>query len=190
MKNIKSILLVMLMFFLLTPVEGKTFTPKPTIVKYNVTKAKTEAFKGVPRSLPLSYFKTDLHDNYHNSNMSYLKDASYKTKSYEPTRDIIPSYMGEMLISYGVRYENKMNKVYHYNSSGKLLRIEFDNNNPQTYPKKTTTYNNQGKLHTVVFYISPSEQYNFDGKGNLIVHWIGEKAYNKDGRLMKIRRSL
>ena len=190
MKNIKSIILVVFMFFLFTPVEGKTFTPTVASIRYNVSKAKTEAFKGVPRSLPLNYYKADLNDSYHNSNISYLKDASYKSKNNEPVRDIIPLYLGDTLISYGIRYENRLNKVYHYNSTGKLLRIEFDNNNPQKYPKKTTTYNNQGKLHTVVFYISPSEQYNFDGKGNLIVHWVGEKAYNKDGRLMRIRRSL
>ena len=121
--------------------------------------------------------------------MSYIKNASY-TKNNEPARSIMPSYCGDMLVSYGIRYDNKLNKVYHYNSAGKLMSIEFDNNNPETYPKKTTTYNNKGNLHTVVFYVSPKEQFNFDGKGNLIVHWVGEKAYNRQGALMKIRRSL
>lgn len=189
MKNIKLFLIILSMFFFFTPSEGKTFTPTISSIKYNTQKAKAEAFKGVPRSLPLNYYKADLTDTYHNSNMSYLKDTNFKGKN-EPTRDITPSYLGNLLISYGIRYEDRMNKVYHYNSSGKLLRIEFDDNNPPKYPKRITTYNNKGNLHTVVFYISPKEQYNFDGNGNLIVHWVGEKAYNKDGALMRIRRSL
>jgi hypothetical protein len=70
------------------------------------------------------------------------------------------------------------------------LRIEIDNNNPQIYPKRTVTYNNKGNLHTVVLYISEKEQYNFDGQGNLVVHWIGERGFNRMGQLLKIRRSL
>ena len=162
---------------------------KVKTIRYTVLTAKEEAFRGVPLSLPLSYYKSDLTDKFYHSNISYIKKA-IPIKDGEAGRSIYPSYCCSTLISYGVRYDKKLNKVYHYNLSGKLLRIEFDDNNPQTYPKKITTYNNKGKLHTVVFYVSEKEQYNFDGSKNLIVHWVGEKAYNKDGKQMVIRRSL
>ena len=158
-------------------------------VKNTIPAVQEEAFKGVPLSLPLSYYKSDLTDKFYNSNMSYIKKG-VSLKKGETERSIYPFYCCNTLISYGIRYDNKLNKVYHYNLSGKLLSIEFDNNNPQTYPKKVTTYNNKGKLHTVVFYVSEKEQYNFDGSKNLIVHWVGEKAYNKNGKQMVIRRSL
>lgn len=170
-------------------VQAQKFKPlKITTVKYTLPTARTEAFKKVPSSLPLSYYKADLTDKLHNSNMHYIKLSVQPENG--TIRNIYPSYCCDTLISYGIRYENRLNKVYYYNSSGKLLRIEFDDNNPQIYPKRITTYNNKGKLHTVVFYVSETEQYNFDGNKNLIVHWVGEKAYNKDGKLMRIRRSL
>ena len=173
-----------------TGVQAKKIKPlKVTTVKYTLPTAREEAFKKVPSSLPLSYYKADLTDKQYNSNMHYIKHSKLPEKN-EISRNIYPLYCCDTLISYGIRYENRLNKVYYYNSSGKLLRIEFDDNNPQTYPKRITTYNNKGKLHTVVFYVSEKEQFNFDGNKNLIVHWVGEKAYNKDGKLMKIRRSL
>jgi len=183
--------MLVLILFLNTNVKAKEFKPiKIHIIRYNVQTAKEEAFRKVPLSLPLSYFQADLTDKYHQSNMNYLKNTNNQINKKEPQRSIFPSFLGQTLVSYGIRYNNRMNKVYHYNSLGNLLRIEFDDNNPDKYPKRITTYNNKGKLHTVVFYVSDKEQFNFDGNGNLIVHWIGEKAYNKNGSLMRIRRSL
>jgi hypothetical protein len=110
--------------------------------------------------------------------------------SADGSRFLFPLYIGDTLISYGIRYAEKPDKVYYYNSKGNLLRIEFDNNNPPTYPKRTLTYNNKGNLNSVVLYISDREQYNFDGKGNLVVHWIGERGFNRMGQPIRIRRSL
>ena len=155
---------------------------------YTVATARTEAFKDVKTALSLVHYKSDLIDKFYDVNMSYLDKNVYSP--YDESRLIIPSYLGTTLISYGVRYADKNDRVYYYNSKGKLIRIEFDDNNPEKYPKRTITYNNSGHLHAVVLYISNKEQYNFDGKGNLIVHWIGERGFNRSGELMKIRRKI
>ena len=170
--------------------KSRTKKHKSTVSKpvSTLNKIKTLAFKDVKTTIPLSFYHTDLNDKYYKSNLAYIQNIPHK-RGNEPPRQIFPSYCGSTFISYGIRYDDKPNNVYHYNSSGELTGIEIDHNNPATYPKKTVTYNNTGKLHTVVYYVSSKEQYNFNGTGTLIVHWIGEKAYNREGKLMKIRRS-
>lgn len=166
----------------------KKVQPQQKPAGYTVPVAKAEAFKDVKTYLPAIYYRADLTDKYYDVNMSYMKKQINSSADQE--RLLFPFFLGETLISYGVRYSNKPDRVFYYNSKGNLLRIEIDNNNPQIYPKRTITYNNKGNLHTVVLYISEKEQYNFDGKGNLVVHWIGERGFNRMGQPLKIRRSL
>ncbi len=191
-----SIFIIIFCIFFLTPAYSKSIkkTSKKVTVKtvkpqrYTVANAKSDAFKDVKTYLPLVYYRADLTDRYYDVNMSYLEKQV--NSPYDNSRIILPTYLGTTLISYGVRYSDKSDKIYYYNSRGKLTRIEFDNNNPDSFPKRTVTYNNKGNLHSVVLYISKSEQYNFDGNGNLIVHWIGERGFNRLGQPLKIRRSL
>ena len=157
-------------------------------VKYTVPIAKTEAFQGIKYTLPVIYFKSDMVDRNHAANLEYIQKNMFA--SADKSRLLFPNFIGETLISYAIRYTQKPDNVYHYNSCGKLLRIEIDYNNPDTYPKKSITYNSKGKLHSVVLYISPTEQYNFDGQGNLVVHWIGNRGFNRSGQLLKVRRSI
>ena len=197
MKNLK-IILIICFIILFQPINAEAICQpelcmveiptdiKP--VKYTVPTAKAEAFRGIKQTLPLLSFKSDLEDRNRSTNIEYMKKNLLT--SGDKSRLLSPNFIGQTLISYGVRYTHRPDNVYHYNSDGKLLRIEIDNNNPNIYPKKSVTYNSKGKLHAVVLYISPSEQYNFDGQGNLVVHWIGERGFNRSGQLLKIRRSL
>lgn len=168
--------------------KQKTQTKKE-IVTYTVASAKEESFKDLAYTLPASQYKSDLKDPYFASNFNYINKGKEIGKR-EPKRAIMPSYCGNILISYAIRYDDKLEKVYFYNSTGKLMRIEYDNNNPDKYPKRMYSYNNKGILNSVVFFVSQTNQYNFDGKGNLIVHWIGETGYGRDGKPMRIKRSL
>ena len=163
-------------------------TVKPAQTGYTVPTAKAEAFKDVKNYLPVMHFKSDLTDRDYAANVSYMNKQL--NTSADGSRILFPLYIGDTLISYGIRYTDKPDKVYYYNSKGNLLRIEYDNNNPPTYPKRTLTYNSKGNLNSVVLYISDREQYNFDGKGNLVVHWIGERGFNRMGQPIRIRRSL
>ena len=157
-------------------------------VKYTVPIAKAEAFQGIKYTLPMIYFKSDMVDRNFAANLEYMKKNV--SASADKSRLLFPSFIGETLISYAIRYTQKPDNVYHYNSCGKLLRIEVDYNNPDIYPKKSITYNAKGKLHSVVLYVSPTEQYNFDGQGNLVVHWIGNRGFNRSGQVLKVRRSI
>lgn len=170
------------------PANVTVKTVKPVQQGYTVPVAKAEAFKDVKSYLPAIHFRAELVDKYYDANMVYMKKQI--NASADNGRLLFPFYIGEILISYGVRYSDKPDRVFYYNSKGNLLRVEIDNNNPETYPKRIVTYNNKGNLHTVVLYISDREQYNFDGQGNLVVHWIGERGFNRMGQPIKIRRSL
>lgn len=193
----KKILLTLTTILILLPLQAEALCqPELTMVnlaiaqpvKYTVKTAKAEAFKDVQPSISLIFYKQDLNDRNHLTNIEYLNKQIFT--SADKSRLLFPNFIGQTLVSYGIRYVNRPNNIYYYNSSGKLLRIEIDNNNPDTYPKKSITYNNKGKLHSVVLYISQTEQYNFDGEGNLIVHWIGKRGFNRSGQLLKIRRTI
>jgi hypothetical protein len=195
-KRFLNILIVLCTMAFVTPHADAKYINNPnkkltnTIIKpaYTVATAKTEAFKNVKAYLPLLAYKSELSDKYYSVNMNYMKKGI--NRSGDESRILFPFYVCDTLISYGVRYADKQDHVYYYNSQGKLLRIEIDNNNPEKYPKKIITYNNKGKLHTVVLYVSETEQYNFDGMGNLVVHWIGQRGFNKYGKPIKIKRSI
>ena len=162
----------------------KTQVVKPS---QGVISAKNKAFKNIKYTLPLLSYKTELTDRNYDVNMHYMEQQI--NQSADETRMLFPYLLGNMLISYGVKYSDKPNEIYHYNSEGKLMRIEISDNT-EKYPRRTLTYNNKGKLNTVVLYVSQTEQYNFDGAGNLIVHWIGERGFNKYGKLLKVRRTI
>lgn len=197
MKNLKLLFLIFCVLFCYgTPANSKVRkkTSKKVTVKtvkpkgYTVAAAKAEAFKNVKTILPAIYYKSEMTDKYYTVNMSYL--AKNICSNSDGTRLLFPSYLGSTLISYGVRYSEKSDRIFYYNSTGNLIRIEIDNNNPETYPKRSLTYNKKGNLHQVVLYLSNTEQYNFDGQGNLVVHWIGVRGFNSHGKPIKIKRSL
>ena len=123
--------------------------------------------------------------------MQKIKDNAFVIGEKENPRTLYPSYCGTTLFSYGIRYHKAPERVWVYTSKGKLLRIEIDNNSSaEVFPRTSLTYNSKGTLSNVTFYVSKSNQYNFDGKGNLIIHWVGTKAYSRSGKLMKITRTI
>lgn len=189
------VVLFLILIFSINTVYAKTSYKKTKRVTRQVVKpskgviaAKTEAFKNVKYNLSYISYKTYLTDKNYDVNMNYIENQTYK--SSDNARELSPYFLGETLISYGVKYAEKPNYQYFYNSNGNLIRIEMFNQKQTKYPQKILTYNNKGKLHTVVLYISKTEQYNFDGDGNLIVHWIGERGFNKYGKPIKIKRTI
>lgn len=192
----KRFFTVLLLFFVFAGVaDSKTVkkTKKKTTTQTvkqsnNVVSARVEAFKNIKTTLPLLSYKSELTDRNYDVNVNYIFKEIYQ--SGDGSREFYPYFLGKTLISYGVKYSDKPNYIYYYNSRGNLIRIEIVNNNQDVYPYRTITYNNKGKLHTVVIYISKTEQYNFDGSGNLVVHWIGERGFNMYGKPLKIRRTI
>lgn len=162
------------------------------VVKYTVESARQTAFKDVKSELPLSEYKSHLTDSLLRTNLSYVKRVdTIAIDTNNTPRNIYPSYVGNLFVSYGVRYHKSPEKVWFYNSNGKLLRFEIDNNSKlDVFPRTALTYNSKGALSSVTFYVSTTDQYNFDGKGNLVVHWVGETGYNASGQPIRVKRSL
>ena len=162
------------------------------VVKYTVETARQTSFKDVKTELPQSDYKAHLTDTLFRTNMSYVRMVDTIAIDTNSTpRNIYPSYVGNLFVSYGVRYHKSPERVWFYNSNGKLLRFEIDNNSKlDVFPRTSLTYNNKGKLSSVTFYVSPTDQYNFDGNGNLVVHWVGETGYNASGQPIRVKRSL
>lgn len=189
---------------IIQPVEAKWFWQKKKktqpvkeekvekVIKYTVESARQTAFKDVKTELPTSEYKSHITDNLLRTNLSYIKRTdTIAIDTNNTPRNIYPSYVGNLFVSYGVRYHKAPEKVWFYSSAGKLLRFEIDNNTgPNIFPRTSLTYNNKGSLSSVTFYVSTTDQYNFDGKGNLVVHWVGETGYNASGQPIRVKRSL
>ena len=199
MKRIKllAILVIMTGLFIQTAeakkVKNKTTEPVKTekIISYTVETAKRELFKDTTVTLSSSEYKSHLTDKLFSANMYLISQNMFSSDSNNSPRNLFPSYCGNLFLSYGIRYQKAPERVWVYNTTGKLIRFEIDNNiSSDVYPRKSLTYNNKGMLSGATLYVSKSDQYNFDGRGNLIVHWVGTKAYNRSGKLMKITRQI
>lgn len=197
--NIKriGIFSIAIILLIVQPVNAKWFQKKTKVVeqqkvvKYTVETARQTAFNNVQTVLSQSFYKAYLTDALYRSNLSNIQSNYLLIESGNTPRALYPSYCGKMFVSYGIRYCKKPEIVWFYGSTGKLLRFELDNNaKSDVFPRTSLTYNNKGILSNVTFYVSTSDQYNFDGKGNLIIHWVGTKAYNRYGKLMKITRQI
>jgi len=199
MKKLKILILLIVITGLFNQVtEAKVFNKKTKAPKkvekpvtYTVNSARQILFKNTVSVMPQSEYKSHLTDKLYSSNMYLIEKNMFSSESNNTPRNLFPSYCGNMFVSYGIRYHKSPERVWVYNSNGKLIRIEFDNNiEADVFPRTALTYNNKGMLSGATLYVSKSDQYNFDGKGNLIVHWVGTKAYNRSGKLMRITRQL
>jgi len=199
MKKIKLLTILLLLVCMTTPCDAKWFWQKKKEpvkqvekpVTYTVETAKETAFKNVSHTLPQSEYKAYLKDNLFSTNIAHIRSNILCANTNNNPRNLFPSYCGRTFVSYGIRYHKNPERVWFYGSTGKLLRFEVDNNmKTDIFPRTSLTYNNKGNLSNVTFYVSKSDQYNFDGNGNLIIHWVGTKAYNRSGQLMRITREL
>ena len=86
--------------------------------------------------------------------------------------------------SYAVIYKNDSEKVYYYDSSGHLEKIDFLTKDKT----KWVVYDNKGNLVGVYVEISYDEQYVFDNQGNFVSHWKGRNCYNEKGELIMTRK--
>ena len=86
--------------------------------------------------------------------------------------------------SYAVIYKNNSERVYYYDSTGHLEKIDFLTKDKT----KWVMYDNKGNLVGVYVVISYDEQYVFDNQGNFISRWKGKNCYNEKGELTKTRK--
>ena len=56
--------------------------------------------------------------------------------------------------------------------------------NGEKYPFAIYRYNPGGELTAVSFQVSPHEEYIYNKDGSLNCHWVGNTAYDKDGKVI------
>ena len=147
-------------------------------VEYTVESAREEAFRNIEYQIPMEPHK------------KYLKDPGFtpgeggkKPKISRKGRYINYFSSG----SYGVRYYKNWEYIYIYNNKGTLKTVEV-RKETGNFPLLTKVYKLNGQLSTVVLWTSKNECFLYDVNGELIVHWLRSKGYDKNGNLL-IERS-
>ena len=182
----KTILTFLIALFIAMPVSALTLQGG---IEYTVDSARIEAFNNIEKTISIDSFSHDLTDFLQYSNIENIKNGIFKLNAGY-SRRLLPFYNNNgKLVAYGVCYDNNPERVLYYSTLGKLIKMEY-NPNPDTYPHKNIAYDPKGRLYTVSLYVAPGELYNFDKNGDLIVHWIGNVAYNKNGKKLNITRRL
>ena len=172
-KKIIPILVISMMMFAL-PLEAKTLKGG---VKYTVKQAREEAFANVEYSLPQSIIKANLTDPNYKENKKAIKLGATELKD----RYIQHFSGGE----YALAYKNNMYIVYYYKCNGELDTIE--KRESLQAPMRSFRYNIKGNLEEISLFLTPDNTYIFNINGELRYHWIGDKGYDKNGKVISVR---
>ena len=172
-KRIITVLILSILMLSL-PIEAKTLKGE---VKYTVKQAREEAFSNVEYTLPQSIIKANLTDPNYKENKKAIKLGATELKDR-----YIEHYSDG---GYALAYKNNMYIVYYYKENGKLETLE-KRNSLQT-PTRTLRYNAHGELEEVSLFITPEDSYIFTISGELKCHWVGDKGYDKNGKVIITR---
>ena len=172
-KLIISIIIITSLFFAY-PAGAKTLKGE---VKYTVKQAREEAFANVEYTLPKSIIKANLTDPNYKENKKAIKLGAVELKDR-----YIEHYSDG---GYALAYKNNMYIVYYYKGNGQLETVE-KRNSLQT-PTRTLRYNVHGELEEVSLFITPENTYIFTISGELKYHWVGDKGYDKNGKVIITR---
>ncbi len=167
----KKVINTALILILSLPLCGYTLKGGVT---YTVEQARKEAFADVEYRLPQSIIK------------AHLKDPDYEENMKANSKGIID--LGNRLVTYfsdggyGVLYKKNQYFEYYYYADGKLEMI--GKRTSTSYPAKSYKYDTKGKLQSVILYVKKGESYSFTPSGQLSAHWIGNKCYDLNGKLI------
>ena len=167
----KKVINIALILILSLPLCGYTLKGGVT---YTVEQARKEAFADVEYRLPQSIINAHLKDP------NYEENMKAKGKGYIDMGD---RYIGFFSSSvYGVLYKKNQYYEYYYYPNGKLKMIAMKTG--LTYPAKNLKYDVNGELKAVTLFISKKESYIFTPEGKLVSHWIDNKCYDLNGKLI------
>ena len=146
-------------------------------VTFTVESARKEAFADVEYSLPKNIIDANRIDPNFEDNKVLIKNG------VKETGDRFITYYSDN--SYSIVYKKNLYYVFYYDKNGKLETIE--KRNSLIFPVKCYVYNLTGGLDSISLYLSAKETYIFSVDGQLYAHWIGNKAYNKNGQIISER---
>lgn len=145
-------------------------------IAYTVEQARTEAFDGIEYSLPAKIIKKNKTDpNYDINKMLIENDVD----------EVADRFIQLFNDGYCIVYKQNLNYGYYYKFNGELEHIEKISN--ASYPYKGAKYNLNGKLIRVVISPQKDNSYIFFPDGTLDTHWVGNKEYDKNGKIINQR---
>lgn len=147
-------------------------------LEYNVQSALNIVQDGVVRKINPIIFKPFLLDYNRNENLDALYNGVIELKDRE---------LGLFSIgTYGIVYKKDPLRAYYYSNDGVLEFVDF--RSAKDYPYKSYQYDVFGNLVNMGFRVSKSETFIYSPDGDLIAHWIGEKAYDENGEIIMTRK--
>ena len=167
----KKVIYAILIMVLSVPLSGYTVKGGVT---YTVETARKEAFADVEYTLPKSIIEANKVDP------NYQENKKAKAKGKNEFRDRAITYFDNG--SYGIVYKKNRYYEYYYFSDGNIKAI--GRRNKLTRPCNSYKYDHTGKLYEVVFYVSKTESYIFSLTGELKVHWLEKKGYDRFGNIV------
>lgn len=178
--NMKNSLISLLLAIILTtaPAYCKVLHAS---AEYNAELARKAAFENVVYKIPSSQIKSHIFDKDIEENKNALK---YNLRL--PDREV-KLYKLPFSKAYGVNTKKEKGVTYFYwHSSGylKAVAIETAPKPGEKYPFAIYRYNPNGELTAVSFQVSPQEEYIYNKDGTLNCHWVGDTAYDKDGKVI------
>ena len=171
-KRIITVLIISILILSL-PIEIGAKTLKGE-VKYTVKQAREEAFSNVEYTLPQSIIKANLTDPNYKENKKAIKLGATELK------DRYITYAADG--SYGIIYKNNLYYEYDYFPNGKLEGI--GKRNGLTYPVVSYFYNTQNELTELMLYVNEYQAFQFKANGQLLYHWINNKCYDENGKII------
>lgn len=171
-KWIRSLLTISLFLSAMGASLGLTLTGG---VEHNVDYARTEAFRDA--RLPYYEVTPSRYDLNYKENIGAIRG-----KIALNDRKLCAFKKGPLIVGYSVRYYNEPEKGYAYWSNGSLAK--FDIAKGAELPAASQIYNSEMKLIQTAYYVGRDNQYIFDLDGKLDVHWVGNKGYNEQGKLV------
>ena len=146
-------------------------------VTFTVESARKEAFADVEYSLPKNIIDANRIDPNFEDNKVLIKNG------VKETGDRFIDYFSNG--NYSIVYKKNLYLEFHYTKEGKLETI--GKRTSLTCPLKTYQYDTNQKLVSITLYKTLNDIYIFSLDGTLVAHWIGNKCYDKNNRLIKYR---
>lgn len=143
-------------------------------VSYTVEAARKEAFANVEYTIPQSIIDSNLVDPNFEENKKAIKNGSKE--------------LGDRYIThysnggYGIIYKNNLYYEFYYKDNGNLDSI--GKRTGLTCPTKSYVFKTNGNLEEIHLYVSLQDTFIFKPNGELSAHWIYNKCYDKNGKLI------
>ena len=147
-------------------------------ISYDANSAREELLDGISYTTDSTYINNAFYDK------DYEQNSAYILKGITSLKDRKLAYFSDG--SYAVLNYSDMKHVYYYASNGILMYIE--NRSGNSYPYKCYKYNTQKKLVNMSLRVSESETFIYNPAGELVAHWVKDKAYDKDGNVIMKRK--